>query len=161
MQITLYSVGTKLDGWVQQQFDEYAKRLSTNHRLVLKELPAERRSNNQSSAKYKQKETEKLAKAISANSYVVALDEYGKHWSTLELSEKLNNWQQNAQPLALILGGADGLDFAELQKENPSWPHQKWSLSKLTFPHPLVRVIVAEQLYRAATVLTGHPYHRI
>ncbi|HPY41824.1 MAG TPA: 23S rRNA (pseudouridine(1915)-N(3))-methyltransferase RlmH, partial [Thiolinea sp.] len=100
-------------------------------------------------------EGEKLLAAIPAGSLVIALDVLGKPWSTEQLSSQLDQWLASGQDVALLVGGPEGLSKACLQRSD-----QKWSLSALTFPHPLVRIIVAEQLFRAWSILSNHPYHR-
>lgn len=98
---------------------------------------------------------QRLLKALRGNEHVVALDEHGAACDTRGLAGKLADWQMQGQDVALLVGGADGLDAACLERAN-----ETLSLSTLTFPHELVRVIVAEQLYRAWTIVSGHPYHR-
>ena len=100
-------------------------------------------------------ESKRILSQIDASDHVVALDVIGKSWSTPELAEHLASWQQLGSDISLVIGGPDGLDPACLQRAN-----QRWSLSALTLPHPLVRVMLAEQLYRAWTILQNHPYHR-
>lgn len=102
-----------------------------------------------------QLEGEKILAAIKPKSLVIALDDQGKQWSTPELACNLQRWRESGQDVSLLIGGADGLAEECLQKAQ-----NIWSLSKLTFPHQLVRVIVAEQIYRAWTIINNHPYHR-
>ena len=144
-----------MPSWVQQGYDEYAKRLPRECALVLKEIPASRRAKNADIARIIKEEGERVLASMIPNSYLVTLDLEGKHWSTQEVSESLLRWQRQGQPIALVVGGADGLDDVIKGKARESW-----CLSKLTFPHPLVRIIIAEQLYRAWSMLQNHPYHR-
>lgn len=155
MQIHFLTVGTKMPSWVQQGYDEYAKRLPRECELVLKEIPAGKRTKNSDTARIIREEGERILAAIPQNCHVVTLDLGGKLWSTPQLSQSLERWQGNGQHVALIVGGADGIADAvkHIAKES-------WCLSNLTFPHPLVRIIVAEQIYRAWSILQNHPYHR-
>lgn len=155
MNIHLITIGQKMPEWVETGFAEYAKRLPECCALNLIELPMPARSKNQSVDQLKQKEAALIEKAIPKGALVIALDEYGQEVSTVGLSRKLAQWLEGGQDVALLVGGPDGLDGSLLQKAR--WT---WSLSKLTFPHPLVRILVAEQLYRAWSVLNHHPYHR-
>jgi len=153
--IYLITIGQKMPDWVNTGFAEYAKRLPASCALKLVELPMPQRGKNANIDQLKAKEAELIEKAIPKGALVIALDEYGQEVSTIGLSRKLSQWLEGGQDVALLVGGPDGLDGSLLQKAR--WT---WSLSKLTFPHPLVRVIVAEQLYRAWSVLNHHPYHR-
>ncbi len=155
MNIHLITIGQKMPAWVQTGFEEYAKRLPACCSLKLVELPMPARGRNASVDRLKEKEAAAIEAAIPKGALVIALDEYGQEVSTVGLSRKLAQWLEGGQDVALLVGGPDGLDGRLLQKAR--WT---WSLSKLTFPHPLVRVIVAEQLYRAWSVLNHHPYHR-
>ncbi len=154
MHINLIAIGKNLPDWVNTGFKEYAKRLKGGITLSLTELPLIKRSKNSNIDKIKQQEGEKLL-AAAANSYIIALDEHGKTWNTIELSKQLQHWRENYSNISLLIGGPDGLSSECLTKANT-----KWSLSQLTLPHGLVRVIVAEQIYRANSILAGHPYHR-
>lgn len=155
MKIHLISIGQKMPAWVEAGFDEYARRLPPSCALELVALSMPARSRGASIDQLKAKEADLIERAIPKGALVIALDEYGQEVSTVGLSRKLAQWLEGGQDIALLIGGPDGLDGRLLQKAR--WT---WSLSKLTFPHPLVRVIVAEQLYRAWTVLQNHPYHR-
>jgi len=146
MRIRLLSIGNKPPAWLKAGFEEYAKRMPASCQLELIEIPAERNT---------AKADAKLLASIHPDHHVVALDIKGKSWSTEELSTQLSSWLQQGRNMDLLIGGADGLSKACLEKAS-----QKWSLSPLTFPHLLVRVIVAEQLYRAHSILQKHPYHR-
>ncbi len=155
MNIYLITIGQKMPDWVEKGFYEYAKRLPHSCALKLIELPMPQRSKNSSVQQLKEKEAALIEQALPKQALVIALDEYGQEVSTVGLSNKMKQWLESGQDVALLIGGPDGLDGRLLQKAR--WT---WSLSKLTFPHPLVRVIVAEQLYRAWSVLQNHPYHR-
>ena len=155
MKIYLIAIGTKMPAWVTQAYQEYANRLPRDCQLILKEIPAEKRTKNSDLAKIKTKEATKLLDAIPSNCGVVALDVIGKSWSTEKLADNLQNWMMSGQDIALLVGGPEGLTNEVRQRAN-----QLWSLSALTFPHPLVRVVLAEQLYRAWSITANHPYHR-
>ena len=155
MQIHLITVSNRVPEWVKLGYEDYAKRFSKEIELILKEIPLAQRGKNADPKKWVEIERERIAAVIPPNAHVVALDERGKSLTTLELSQLLSKWMQNGKPVALLVGGPDGL--AESLKAKAD---EKLSLSPLTLPHPLVRVIVAEQLYRAWSVLKNHPYHR-
>lgn len=155
MRIKLITVGTKMPQWVDIGFKEYAKRLPTEFKLELVEIPLGHRGKGADIQRAIAKESSQMLAAIDNRDYVVALDVTGKAWSTEQLSEQVSQWQMLGSNMALLVGGPDGLSSDCLQRAQ-----QRWSLSKLTFPHPLVRVVIAEQLYRAWTLLNNHPYHR-
>jgi 23S rRNA (pseudouridine1915-N3)-methyltransferase len=155
MKIHLLAVGQKMPGWVEAGFDEYAHRMPAEARLELKEIPAARRGKNADIPRILQDECLRLQAALPKSSHIVALDVKGKAWSTEQLATRLGEWMQSGQDVVLLVGGPEGLSA-----ECRALAHEHWSLSPLTFPHPLVRIIVAEQLYRAWSVLRNHPYHR-
>jgi len=155
MQVSLLAIGTRMPKWIDDGYDEYAKRLGRDCKLTLKEIPSPRRSNSEDSTAVCKKEGELLLAALPKSAYVIALDEHGKLQSTQTVADKFQKLRETSQPLALLVGGADGLSDQVLQHCD-----EKWSLSRLTFPHALVRVIVAEQIYRSLSLLNNHPYHR-
>jgi 23S rRNA (pseudouridine1915-N3)-methyltransferase len=155
MKIELIAIGTKMPAWVEQGFGEYQRRLPKECELVLTELPMTPRTKTGNASLWKDKDSEALLKAIPSQSLVIALDERGKHYSSEQLADKLQNWRESTQHLSLLIGGPDGLSA-----QCKARAQALWSLSELTLPHPLVRIIVAEQLYRAWTLLNDHPYHR-
>lgn len=155
MKIYLLAVGTKMPDWVIKGYKEYEHRLPAKCSLQLKEVAAEKRNKNSNIQAIIEKEAEKLKAAIPNNCRVVALDVKGQAWSTEKLATRLQDWMMSGQDIALLVGGPDGLNDELLQLAQ-----EKWSLSSLTFPHPLVRVILSEQLYRAYTITENHPYHR-
>ena len=155
MDVTLLAIGTRMPKWVTEGYQEYAKRLGRDCKLALKEIPSPRRSNSEDSATVCKKEGQLLLAAIPKGAYVVAFDEHGKLQSTRSIADKFQQLQESSQALALIIGGADGLSDQVLNQCN-----EKWSISKMTFPHAMVRVIVAEQIYRAISLNNNHPYHR-
>jgi 23S rRNA (pseudouridine1915-N3)-methyltransferase len=155
VKLRLLAVGQKMPSWVEQGYNEYAKRLPSDCSLELVELPSGHRGKSTSVEKVKQQEGETLLKAIKPQEWVVALDVKGKPWSTEQLSEQLSNWRMDGKDICLLIGGPDGMSDQVMARAN-----QRWSLSNLTLPHPLVRIVMAEQVYRAWTILQGHPYHK-
>ena len=155
MKIRLLAVGTKMPDWVTTGFDDYAKRLTDDVRLEVVESPAGKRGKNADIARLTEKEGEAQLSAIGSNDRVIALEVGGQTLSTEELSKMLGHWLQEGRNISLLIGGPEGLSPAASARAD-----QQWSLSRLTLPHPLVRVLLAEQLYRAWTLLKGHPYHR-
>lgn len=154
MQIHLIAVGQKMPDWVQHGYKEYAKRLPRECELVLKEIAADKRRGGDV-GRIARDEGERMIAALPARAHVVTLDIPGKPWTTPELAQAMSRWLGNGQPVALMVGGPEGLS-----PQVKAMAKESWSLSPLTFPHPLVRVIVAEQLYRAWSLLQNHPYHR-
>lgn len=155
MVIHFIVVGQKMPKWVQEGYAEYAKRLPKACSLKLVELPMAQRGKTASVEKLKAEEAKRIQAAIPKGAQVVVLDEHGQQVTTKGLAEKMENWLSGGQDIALIVGGPDGLDQSILQLAQ--W---KWGLSKLTLPHPMVRILVAEQIYRAWSVINNHPYHR-
>ena len=155
MRIRLLAVGQKMPDWVTEGYQEYAKRLQDDIRLELVEIPAAKRTRNNEAEQWKRQEAEAIQAAIHPSDRVVALDVLGKPWSTENLRDRTAQWLQGGQNVALLVGGPDGL-----APELLALASERWSLSPLTLPHPLVRIVVAEQIYRAWTLLKGHPYHR-
>jgi 23S rRNA (pseudouridine1915-N3)-methyltransferase len=155
MHIQLICVGQKMPAWVTQGYEEYAKRLPVQCKLQLIEIPLRKRGKNADIVRLQNEEGEKMLAALPKDTQVIALDEHGKQWNTQALAQQLNHWLQTTSNLSLLVGGPEGL--AEACKAQAV---QTWSLSPLTLPHPLVRVVVAEQIYRAWSLLNNHPYHR-
>lgn len=160
MRILLLAVGRRMPAWVEQGFQDYARRLPPECRLCLHEVePAVRPKAAAGSpalvARIREDEGARLLRATPAGALAVALDLTGRPWSTEQLAAELSGWLAGGRDVALLVGGPDGLSPAVLAQAE-----RRWSLSPLTFPHPLVRVILAEQLYRAWSILAGHPYHR-
>ncbi len=155
MRLLLLAVGARQPEWINNGYHEYARRFPPQLNLQLQEIAAARRGKTSVTEKLKHEEGERLLKAIPDGAYVIALDEHGQSLTTRILANKLSDWQQIGRDVALLIGGADGLAEGCLQRAD--W---RWSLSPLTLPHGLVRIVVAEQLYRASSLLEGHPYHR-
>lgn len=154
---TLYTIGHRPPQWVREGFTDYAKRLPPAWGLELVELKAEPRSSDCAAERERARarECERLRARIPAGSRLVALDERGAAWTTETLAAKLAGWRDAARPVAFVIGGPDG--FTDAFRADAD---ELWQLSRLTLPHALVRVIVAEALYRAWSLLAGHPYHR-
>lgn len=155
MKIYLIAVGTKMPSWVTEGFSEYQKRFPKDNALELIEIPALHRGKNADLVRILQKEGQATIDAIPSNTHIVILDVYGKMYSTEELSEEMKKWRMNGKDVALLVGGPEGL-----APECKKLAQQSWSLSRLTMPHPLVRVVVAESLYRAWSLIANLPYHR-
>ena len=155
MRLVLIAVGERMPAWVDEGFKDYARRMPRECALSLLEIAPSKHGKSGATQRAIEDEGERQLAALPARGRVVALDERGKLHSTLELSQRLARWQQDGGDVGLLIGGADGLAPACKQRAD-----ETWSLSPLTLPHALVRVIVAEQLYRALMVLRGHPYHR-
>lgn len=155
MRIRLIAVGTRMPAWVETAYADYAGRLPRELRLELMEIPVATRGKNPDIARLKQQEGERMLKLVSERDRVIALDERGQGWSSEELAQRLARWQQDGLDVDLLVGGPDGLADGCLQRAE-----SHWSLSPLTLPHALVRVLLAEQLYRAWSLLANHPYHR-
>lgn len=155
MKLNLLAVGTKMPAWVTEGYQEYAKRLPRECSLQLHEIAPAKRGKSGSPSQWMREEGERILAAIPDSHHVVALDVQGKSWHTEQLAEQLKSWMADGRDVSLIVGGPDGLTDQCLQRAN-----QRWSLSPLTLPHPLVRIVMSEQLYRAWTVIQNHPYHR-
>lgn len=155
MNIYLIAIGNRMPNWVTCGYEEYSKRLGNDCTLQLIEIAAGKRGKNADIDRILQLEGEQMLKAIPKNSRVIALDVPGQQWDTPALANQIKQWQFDGRAVSLLIGGPEGLAPACLAKAE-----QSWSLSKLTFPHPLVRIVLAEQLYRAWSLLHGHPYHR-
>lgn len=155
MRLCVVAIGQRMPAWVVSGWDEYARRFPRGFSLQLQEVPAVRRGPNADIEAIRRRESEALLAAAPPSGLVIALDERGKQWTTLELSGEMRSWMQGGRDLAFLVGGPDGLCEDCLQKVE-----HRWSLGRLTLPHPLVRVVLAEQLYRAWAITKNHPYHR-
>lgn len=155
MQIYTIAVGRHMPDWVEAGFNEYAKRLPSDYSLKLIEVTALKRTKNVDVPRTLEKEEVKIKSAIPQGSYCIALDRIGKTIDTKTLSKQLQNWHDNNQTICFIIGGPEGLSPGMIQSADTIW-----SLSALTLPHPLVRIVLAEQLYRAWSIIVNHPYHR-
>ena len=155
MRVRVLSVGTKMPAWVLAGIAEYQKRLVADLDFSLIEIPMAKRTKNSNSDQCRKKESDALLASIRSGDYVVALDVSGKSFSTEDLAGKIVDFRQRGENLSLLIGGPDGLGAECLTRAS-----ERWSLSALTFPHPLVRVVITEQFYRAISIIKGHPYHR-
>lgn len=155
MRINLIAVGKRSPAWVENSFREYSKRLPRELAVNLIEIsPAAQSSKNSTESKIK-KEIKLIQSAIPKNNLVIALDEHGKLFSSKQLAIKIDNYMQQGQEISIIIGGADGLG-----DNFKKYVDEIWSLSKMTLPHALVKIIIIEQIYRAWTIINNHPYHR-
>jgi 23S rRNA (pseudouridine1915-N3)-methyltransferase len=155
MKCRLIAAGTRLPDWVNEGFREYQKRLRTPLVLELLEIPVATRRAAENPQRAIAREGETMLAAVGREDYVVALEVTARSMTTEQLSVWLAERLRDARPLALLIGGPDGLSDACRARAN-----QSWSLSPLTMPHALVRIVLAEQIYRAMSMLAGHPYHR-
>lgn len=155
MRITLLAVGSRMPSWVEAGYREYARRLPAENPLQLVEIPAGRRGKSANIARLTRDEGERMLAAVPRGAQIIALDVQGRAWDSEQLAEKLDDWRHQGRDVALLVGGPEGLTPACLAAAD-----ERWSLSNLTLPHLLVRVVVAEQLYRASAILANHPYHR-
>jgi 23S rRNA (pseudouridine1915-N3)-methyltransferase len=155
MRLRLLAVGTRMPGWVGTGIADYARRLGPELRLQIEELALARRSTGGDTARAVADEGRRMMIAIHPDEFVVALEVRGKVFSTEELSKWLGQRLQDGRDVTLLIGGPDGLAAACRKRAD-----LHWSLSPLTLPHALVRIVIVEQLYRALSILKGHPYHR-
>lgn len=155
MRLSLVTVGQRMPSWVEEGYEEYAKRLPREHALHLVELPVFKRTKNTPIDAAMQNEGERILAAIPKTNYVVVLDERGKLWDTVQLAAEMKQWALNGADVSLVVGGPDGLSTQVKARAD-----KMWSLSPLTLPHPLVRVLLIEQIYRAWSINNNHPYHR-
>jgi 23S rRNA (pseudouridine1915-N3)-methyltransferase len=155
MRLRLIAVGTRMPEWVDAAFSEYWRRMRGLWKLELIELPTASRRHGGAARAAMASEAQRILAMLAPRDFVVALDERGSERTTVEMSHWLEQRRASGQDLAFIIGGPDGLSEQVLARG-----HLRWSLSRLTLPHGLVRVVLAEQIYRAATLLAGHPYHR-
>ena len=155
MKLKLISIGTKMPRWVQEGDDEYSKRIVGDLGFSLLELPMAKRLKTQSPEVCREKEGEAILASVQEADYVVSLEVLGKVLDTPKLAARLEHFKRQGRNVCLLVGGPDGLSEACAARADESW-----SLSALTLPHPLVRVVLVEQLYRATSLSKGHPYHR-
>ncbi len=155
MKINLIAIGSKMPGWIKAGFIEYQQRLTQDCKLYIHEISAIKRSKQTDLNKVREIEGDKILTSIPDGNFVIALEVKGRNWSTEDLSQQMSHWMLSGQDISLLIGGPEGLSQSCRDKAN-----QLWSLSSLTLPHSLVRIIVAEQLYRAWSILKNHPYHR-
>jgi 23S rRNA (pseudouridine1915-N3)-methyltransferase len=155
MQFRVAAVGRKMPAWVNEAWNEYSRRMPPSFRVVLTEVALRKRGKNADIARLVAEESQALLKGLKGRCRVVALDVKGQAWSTLQLAGRMQQWMAGGSDVGFLIGGPDGLASECLNAAD-----ECWSLGPLTLPHPLVRVVLAEQLYRAWSVTCGHPYHR-
>lgn len=155
MKLRMIAVGTKMPEWIQTGFTDYVRRFPKDLSLELIEIPAGKRGKNADVPRILEKEGELMLSAVNKSDRIVTLDIPGIAWDTKVLAMQLENWKQLGCDVSFLIGGPEGLAPA-----CKAAAQQSWSLSPLTLPHPLVRIVVAESLYRAWSITTNHPYHR-
>ena len=155
MKIQLVAVGTKMPAWVETGYKAYARRFPKDMPFELLEINAGKRGKNADIKRILELEGVKTMQAIPKGNRIVTLEVTGKPWTTAQLAVELDKWKHDGRDVSLLIGGPEGL-----APECIAASEQRWSLSPLTLPHPMVRVVVAEALYRAWSVTTNHPYHR-
>jgi 23S rRNA (pseudouridine1915-N3)-methyltransferase len=155
MKLQVIAVGHKMPDWIVAGFNEYAKRMPPELRIDLREIKPEQRSAGRTAASVMAAEKERIEAALPRQVTLVALDEHGRDWSTMQLAQALPDWQREGRDVAFVIGGADGLDPALKARAA-----LLLRVSSLTLPHGMVRVLLAEQLYRAWSITQNHPYHR-
>ena len=155
MKLRLIAGGSRMPRWVEEGRQEYVKRLPAELSLELVEIPLHTRGKNADVARLIRQEGEAMLAKVQPGERVVTLEVQGKAWSTEQLAVELDRWRLDARTVNLMVGGPEGL-----APEVCARSEQRWSLSPLTLPHPLVRILVGEQIYRAWTLLSGHPYHK-
>lgn len=156
MKLHILAVGHKMPDWIATGFDEYAKRMPPELRIELREIKPEPRTGGRTAQSVMAAERHRIEAALPKGARLVALDERGRDWTTMQLAEALPAWQQDGRDVAFVIGGADGLD-----PELKARAETLLRLSSLTLPHGMVRVLLAEQLYRAWSITQNHPYHRV
>lgn len=155
MKITLLAVGTKMPRWVDEAFGDYAKRFGRDVSFELKEIKPEKRGGGVTAERGIAAEHERIVAALPPRARLVVLDERGKNWTSMQLAGAMKDWMAAGDDLAIVIGGADGLS-----PQLKSRADLMLQLSAMTLPHGMVRVLLAEQLYRAYSILNNHPYHR-
>ena len=155
MRITIVALGDRMPDWVNAGCTEYLKRMGSELSVEIREVSPEKRGKGADITRIMEKEAKRLAAQVPANCIVIALDILGKRWSSEDLAEHLSQWQLDGRNVCFLIGGPEGMSEPTLAAAD-----FRLSLSAMTFPHPLVRIVLAEQLYRAYTILKNHPYHK-
>ncbi len=155
MKLWVLAVGHKMPHWIQLGFAEYAKRMPPEFALELREIKPEPRSSKHNTASLLNAEKQRIEAALPKNARLVVLDEHGQDWTTQQLAQALPSWREDGRDIAFVIGGADGLDRSLQQQAEVLL-----RVSSFTLPHAMVRVLLAEQLYRAWSITQQHPYHR-
>lgn len=156
MQLIIAAVGHKMPAWIEEGFGEYAKRMPPECRIQLKEIKPVERSGSRTADTVMAAERARIEAAIPKGARIIALDERGRDLTTVQLSQLLMQWQQDGRDVTFVIGGADGLDAGFKASAD-----MLVRVSSLTLPHGMVRVLLAEQLYRAWSITQNHPYHRV
>ncbi|HCE08127.1 MAG TPA: 23S rRNA (pseudouridine(1915)-N(3))-methyltransferase RlmH [Oxalobacteraceae bacterium] len=156
MQLIIAAVGHKMPAWIEAGFSEYAKRMPSECRFHLKEIKPVERSASKTAETAMALERARIEAILPKGTRIIALDEHGRDLTTVQLSQLLTQWQQDGRDVTFVIGGADGLDAQFKARAD-----QLIRVSSLTLPHGMVRVLLAEQLYRAWSITQNHPYHRI
>lgn len=155
MLLRVVAVGLKMPGWVDEAVQDFTRRMPAELRIEWKPVKAESRTQGGSAPQWRDKEAQRIRDALPAHARIVLLDEHGRDLDSARLAARLTAWQEDARPVALIIGGPDGVDASIRTAAD-----ETLRLSSLTLPHAMVRVLLAEQLYRAWSINAGHPYHR-
>lgn len=155
MKLLILAVGNKMPSWITEGFTEYAKRMPREATIALIEIKPEARNSGKTAAQIMEAEAQRIRAALPTSALCIALDELGATPTTKQLCQQMQDWMQQGRDIAFIIGGADGLHETVKQQA-----HQLMALSAFTLPHGMVRVLLAEQLYRAHSLLHNHPYHR-
>lgn len=155
MKVKIFAVGTRMPSWVEEGVKDFSQRIRPMLNVDLIEIPMAKRSKATSVGKLKTEEAEAIERRLKGNEKLVVLDVKGKPFSTPKLASFIEDWQMQGQDVAILIGGPDGLDPRFLTPKQT-----KLSLSELTMPHPLVRLLLIEQIYRALAINANHPYHR-
>lgn len=155
MKLFIVTVGHKMPGWITTGFNEYAKRMPRETKIELMEIKPEPRTTGKNTQQIMEAEAQRILTALPQNCRRIALDEHGAQHTTKQLASQMQDWMGEGQDVAFIIGGADGLHDSVKQSAQ-----QLMALSAFTLPHAFVRVLIAEQLYRAYSLMHNHPYHR-
>lgn len=155
MRIQLITVGIKMPSWITEGYQSYSTRLPPDCTLSLHEISLNKRSKNANIKKLQEREGQQMLSVIGKSDHVIAMEINGVSWSTEQLASQLRNWRQMGHNISLLVGGPEGMLPSVSDKAD-----QKWSLSSLTLPHFMVRLLIAEQIYRAWSIMNNHPYHR-
>lgn len=155
MKLLILAVGNRMPAWITEGFSEYARRMPHEAKIELVEIKPEPRNSGKTAAQIMEAEARRILAALPASALCIALDEHGTSPTTRQLSQQMEDWMGQGGDVVFVIGGADGLHPTVKQRAR-----QLMALSALTLPHGMVRVLLAEQLYRALSLLHNHPYHR-
>jgi 23S rRNA (pseudouridine1915-N3)-methyltransferase len=156
MKFLIFAVGNKMPKWVEAGFEEYARRMPHEATIELMEIKPEKRGEGKKVEQLLVAEAARILAALPSKCRIVAMDERGRQWTTAKLADSITGWMRNGGDTAFLVGGADGLD-ANIK----NLADEVLALSAMTLPHGLARIMLAEQLYRAVSLINGHPYHRV